>query len=75
MLLVSSDVNELEEGLEEGLVEDLDGMARWVEANKLKLNVQKCECDVNVNVRELESIQEETKNKRNPELLAKWHKT
>lgn len=28
-------------GLEEGLREDLENVARWVEANKLKLNVEK----------------------------------
>ena len=37
MSSVSSDVN----GLEEGLVEDLEGVAKWVEANKLRLNVEK----------------------------------
>ena len=35
--LVSSDASRLEEGL----VDDLEGVARWVEANKLQLNVKK----------------------------------
>ena len=35
--LVSSDARQLEEGL----VDDLEGVARWVEASKLQLNVKK----------------------------------
>ena len=35
--LVSNDIG----GLKEGLANDLEGMARWVETNKLKLNGQK----------------------------------
>ena len=35
--LVSSDAI----WLEKGLVDDLQGVARWVEANKLQLNVKK----------------------------------
>ena len=35
--LVSSDARQLEEGL----VDDLEGVARWVEAIKLQLNVKK----------------------------------
>ena len=37
MSLVSSDARQLEEGL----VDDLEGVARWVEAIKLQLNVKK----------------------------------
>ena len=37
MSLVSNDVS----GLKEGLVDDLEEVARWVEMNKLKLNGQK----------------------------------
>ena len=36
MSLVISDII----GLKEGLVDDLEGMARWVETNKLKLNAE-----------------------------------
>ena len=35
--LVSNDVS----GLKEGLVDNLEDVARWVETNKLKLNGQK----------------------------------
>ena len=34
MSLVSNDIS----GLKEGLVDDLEGVARWVETNTLKLN-------------------------------------
>ena len=37
MSLVSNDIS----GLKEGLVNDLEGVARWIETNKLKLNGQK----------------------------------
>ena len=37
MSLVSNDIS----GLKEGLVDELEGVARWIETNKLKLNGQK----------------------------------
>ena len=56
MSLVSSDVNRLEEGS----VDDLEGVARWVEVYKLKLNVEKTQLLLlsrKRRARELESVE------------------